>query len=654
MPLIRILPSSVWDNMLKQTVTFSKDSSNLFFHILTKCNLSCSHCYINTKQHGANTLDIDTIKKWLTLFSKKSDLNKTNSNKIGQTNLIFLGGEPTLHPDLHLAVKEAKRLGFKSITIDTNGYLFHNILDKITPDEIDFLSFSLDGATRETNDAIRGKGSYDMVMEGIQKVVSKNFSCSMIYTVSDMNIHELELMPDVVKSLGINRFFIQVIGMRGKSSNPDGKRQVSRETWLSTIPKVAEAIAGHGIVVTYPKVFLTKDETFQCAGLVADNYFIFPNGRVYQCPICEDFSLHSYEIKNDRLIATPRINEKDLFNLTIPEGCVMNKMIQPQNLSYNKKGHPEYQIACCMLKEEISNISEREGGLNEITSDSGIQIGKPIEMVAIAVKKSAIRCKIISTGQPITFRKVRDEVEGEILTIKPSKVWRFQKTHYMTGEIISKKIDIPALKLEPLALADPWSWDPQNHYWGEPDEPVDPYFQPIINFGIRDAYEMEQIIPFQDPKDIDSDPILDASEFFNQGNQVEAFKIMEKILAVDLRCLDAHAHLGAWEFNRSKKKHEMIILKAKGHYEVGVNIGKLSLPENFNGLLPWGCIDNRPFLRCLHGYGLSLWRLGQPREAEKLFKKMLWLNPADNQGIRFLLADIDDGKTWYESTIFDD
>ncbi|MBU8849325.1 MAG: radical SAM protein, partial [Desulfobacterales bacterium] len=298
--------------MTKRTVAFSKDSSNLFFHILTKCNLSCTHCYINKNQHGTDTLDIETIKDWLTLFLKKTK----------QTNVIFLGGEPTLHPDLYLAVKEAKRLGFKSITIDTNGYLFHNILDKITPDEIDFLSFSLDGATRKTNDAIRGKGSYDKAMEGIQKALEKGFSCSMIYTVSDMNIHELELMPDIIKSLGINRFFIQVIGMRGESSDPDGKLQVSKETWLSTIPKVAKIIADHGIIVTYPKVFLKHDEIFQCAGNVADNYFIFPNGRVYQCPICEDFPLHSYEIKNNRLTATPKINEKDLFNLTIPEGCV--------------------------------------------------------------------------------------------------------------------------------------------------------------------------------------------------------------------------------------------------------------------------------------------------------------------------------------------
>jgi MoaA/NifB/PqqE/SkfB family radical SAM enzyme len=341
--LIRILQNSVWDSMQKQTVAFSKNSSNLFFHILTKCNLSCTHCYINKDQHGVDTLDIGTIKKWLKLFANRPVSDKNNPkqalinknpadksmvNKAAQTNVIFLGGEPTLHPDLHLAVKEAKSLGFKSITIDTNGYLFNNILDKISCDDIDYFSFSLDGATQTTNDSIRGEGSYDKVMEGIKKAVAKNFSCSMIYTVSEKNFHELELMEDLIKNLGIKRFFIQVIGMRGKSSGSKGNFQVSKENWLKTIPKTAKKIAGHGIVVTYPKV--------------------------YQCPICEDFPLHSLEIRGNKLIPTQKINEKDLFKLTIPEGCVMNKMIQPQNLSYNKVGEPYHQIACCMLKEEIS------------------------------------------------------------------------------------------------------------------------------------------------------------------------------------------------------------------------------------------------------------------------------------------------------------
>ena len=329
--------------MANKTVAFSKDSSNLFFHILTKCNLSCTHCYINKEQHGSNTLDIDIIKTWLKLFANRAE----------QTNVIFLGGEPTLHPDLHLAVKEAKNLGFKSITIDTNGYLFHDILDNISCDDIDYISFSLDGATRKTNDAIRGKGSYDEVLKGIKKAVAKNFSCSMIYTVSDKNFHELELMEDLIKNIGIKRFFIQVIGMRGNALKPNDNYQVSKANWLDKIPQIAQKIAELGIIVTYPKMFLSNNDNFQCAGITADNYFVFPNGRVYQCPICEDFPLHSYEIKQDKLIPTPKINEKDLFNLTIPEGCVMNKMIQPQNISYTKSGEPEHKIACCILKEEI-------------------------------------------------------------------------------------------------------------------------------------------------------------------------------------------------------------------------------------------------------------------------------------------------------------
>ncbi len=88
------------------------------------------------------------------------------------------------------------------------------------------------------------------------------------------------------------------------------------------------------------------------------------------------------------------------------------------------------------------------------------------------MKTAAIRCKIVTTDQPITFRKVRNEVEGEILTIIPSKVWRYWKTHYMTGEIKSKRIDIPALNIEPLALNEMWVWDPKEEYWAEPDDPL--------------------------------------------------------------------------------------------------------------------------------------------------------------------------------------
>jgi MoaA/NifB/PqqE/SkfB family radical SAM enzyme len=219
---------------------------------------------------------------------------------------------------------------------------------------VDYFSFSLDGATRKTNNMIRGAGSYDACISGIKKAVQKGFSTSLIYTVSRKNLHELDMMVPLLIDLGIDRFFIQVIGIRGKSAkNDQEKLQVSRSEWLNVIPEVAEKVAGVGITITFPKVFLTAEEPFECAGLVAENYFIFPNGRVYRCPLCEDFPLHSEIFRDNMLFKTPMINENDLFHLSIPEGCVMNKLIQPGNLSYDSDGIPRHKIACCMLKEEI-------------------------------------------------------------------------------------------------------------------------------------------------------------------------------------------------------------------------------------------------------------------------------------------------------------
>lgn len=263
-----------------------------------------------------------------------------------------------MHPDLPLAVRAARDTGYQSITVDTNGYLFHDFLHRVAPDELDFLSFSLDGATRNTNDRIRGRGSYDQCIRGIREAVARNFATSLIYTVSSENHHELKMMGPLLRDLGIRRFFIQVIGLRGKSAETGGavdqpELQVSAERWINSVPAVAEEIAESGIIVTYPKVFLEEGERFECAGRVADNYFIFPNGRVYRCPLCEDFPVNSMAFVKDELVPLPPINERDLFRLDIPEGCVMNKLVQPANIQYDKNGRPAHRIACCLLKEEV-------------------------------------------------------------------------------------------------------------------------------------------------------------------------------------------------------------------------------------------------------------------------------------------------------------
>jgi MoaA/NifB/PqqE/SkfB family radical SAM enzyme len=330
---------------MKKTVSFSRDAANVFLHITTHCNLNCHHCYINTRQHGSETLPLNVIRNWLTLFSQRT----------GNANLILLGGEPTLHPNLADIVKIARKLAYASLTIDTNGYLFHDILSKIEPSDVDYISFSLDGATATTNDQIRGPGSFFECTKGIRNAGAAGFNVSVIFTVSRANIHELHLMGPLLMSLGVKRFFIQVIGIRGRSAaHRADDLQIAKKEWTRTVPTTAEKIAQLGITVTFPKVFLLAADQFECAGRVADNFFVFPNGRVYRCPLCEDYPLHSLQIVENRLEEREPINEMDLFELDIPEGCVMNKLIQPANISYDNVGKPEYKIACCLLKEEIT------------------------------------------------------------------------------------------------------------------------------------------------------------------------------------------------------------------------------------------------------------------------------------------------------------
>lgn len=329
------------------TLAFQAQERNLFFHLLTACNLSCVHCYINKEQHGTATLAGQTIADWLKLFCRPDK----------QTNVIFLGGEPTLHPELPFAVQTAKELGYHSITIDTNGFLHHDFLNRISPRDA-VISFSLDGPDPASNDPIRGPGVFTTCTGNIGKAVRAGFEVSVICTVSSLNIDRLAAMPALLEELGVKNFFIQIIGLRGKSGNAAaGSRaamQLSPAQWLATVPAVARQAAARGLRVIFPKVFLDPAEPFQCAGNVAENFFIFPNGRVYLCPLCEDYPLHSFSIENNRLIKQAGLIEQNFFALDIAEGCVMNKLLQPGSIEYDEGGTPLHRISCCLLKQHLA------------------------------------------------------------------------------------------------------------------------------------------------------------------------------------------------------------------------------------------------------------------------------------------------------------
>ena len=270
-----------------------------------------------------------------------------------------------------------------------------------------------------------------------------------------------------------------------------------------------------------------------------------------------------------------------------------------------------------------------------------INLRNPLELVVLWVKKTAARCRALQSNYTITLRagRIWDVIPGEVIVVRPRKQWKYAGTAYLSGLIESTRIEVSALGLVPLKLEDQGDWDPAEEYWGEQGEPIEKWAKPIIVRGPRRRFEMEQVLPLADPDDPFSDPITESNDREQAGDTQGARDILMELCQSDLRCLDAHAHLGNLVFDYRPKN-------AIRHYEVGLRIGELSLGTSFDGLLPWGCVDNRPFLRCMHGFGLCLWRLGRFEEAEHIFNRMLWLNPSDNQGVRFLIDDIHAKISW--------
>ena len=278
--------------------------------------------------------------------------------------------------------------------------------------------------------------------------------------------------------------------------------------------------------------------------------------------------------------------------------------------------------------------------MSKITADD-IDLSKPVELIALSVKERTARCRLLGSDRTVTLRAggIWDVAPGAIVTVKPQKQWRYAGHPYLSGEIQSTRIDAEALDLMPLGLADMGMWDPEEHYWGEEGEPIEEWARPIIAYGARPMFEMEQVLPGQNLDDPFDDPITRSNDLKNAGQRADAVKILMDLCQADLRCLDAHSHLGNFIFDHRPQDPIR-------HYEVGFRIGKLSLGNDFNGVLLWGLVDNRPFLRCMHGYGLCLWRLGRFDEAERIFDQMLWLNPSDNLGVRFLIDEVKAKRSW--------
>ena len=262
--------------------------------------------------------------------------------------------------------------------------------------------------------------------------------------------------------------------------------------------------------------------------------------------------------------------------------------------------------------------------------------GDMVEVLVTAVMSRMARVRTMD-GESLILRpkQIQLLVPGQLLKVVPAKRWRNQGRDYLSGEVGSISIDPERMGIEPIPIDELGPCTPPDQ---DDVEAVHPDVQALIRTGPQPAIELAG----SRPVDPDEDPILEAVSLREAGDLEGARRVLGRLVERDLRCLDAHAHLGNLDF-------DLLPERALAHFEVGVRIAEWSIGEGFEGYALWGFIDNRPYLRCLHGYGLTLWRLGRFEEAGEALSRLLVLNPVDNQGVRFVLPQVWSREPWRDN-----
>lgn len=130
--------------------------------------------------------------------------------------------------------------------------------------------------------------------------------------------------------------------------------------------------------------------------------------------------------------------------------------------------------------------------------------------------------------------------------------------------------------------------------------------------------------------------VYEGWDFLNESDNNTAKKKAQKALVIYPRCVDAKnilasIHMDRFEFVEAERIYKEAIADAVSQQGEKIKI---------EGIPYWGEIDTRPYMRARHGLGLCSINLGKFQDALNEFKILLHLNPNDNQGIRFLLADV--------------
>ena len=152
-----------------------------------------------------------------------------------------------------------------------------------------------------------------------------------------------------------------------------------------------------------------------------------------------------------------------------------------------------------------------------------------------------------------------------------------------------------------------------------------------------ETYPKEWMFVFSKEFEETLDNFYYAWDLYSSGQLKEAEKEFLEILRIIPDHLDVLHYLAMLKERKGDKEGAFCL------WEKAVELGKKAFPENFEAgkdKIRWSILNNRPFLRCLHAYGLSLLEKGKKDEALSIFKELILLNPEDNLGVRIIIVNL--------------
>lgn len=182
----------------------------LWIQINNACNLTCTHCLVSSGPGKEPGLPIERLDQLV-----------TRAATMGLERLYLTGGEPFVRKDVFDLVRRATHdLGLEVIVL-TNATVFRPAvrrqLDTLDREAVR-LQVSLDGARAETNDRIRGAGTFARAVEGASLLADLGFETSLSTVVTEQNLEEVETLPALAKTVGAGSLHLMWAHKRGRAA----------------------------------------------------------------------------------------------------------------------------------------------------------------------------------------------------------------------------------------------------------------------------------------------------------------------------------------------------------------------------------------------------------------------------------------------------